>query len=77
MVNGHQASAVLDLQLRALSPQRRHLISAEHDRVTAEVADLGSILAAPERLREMLGTERGANLARYDDRRWARVDEDH
>jgi quinol monooxygenase YgiN len=71
-----EARAVLDLQLRALSPQRRHLISAEHDRVAAEVADLESILAAPEQLREVLGTERGANLARYDDRRWAQADLD-
>ena len=71
-----EARAVLDLQLRALSPQRRQLISAEYDQVVAELADLESVLASPERLREMVGTERGANLARYDERRWARTGDD-
>jgi DNA gyrase subunit A len=72
-----QARAVLDLQLRALSPQRRQQISAEHEQMAAEQAELESILASPDRLREMVGTERGANLARYDERRWAwSVDDD-
>lgn len=72
-----QARAVLDLQLRALSPQRRHQISAEYEQMAAEQAELESILASPDRLRGMVGTERGANLARYDERRWARsVDDD-
>jgi len=75
-IDQDQARAVLDLQLRALSPQRRQLISAEYDLVMAELADLESILATPERLREMIGTERGANLARYDERRWARTGDD-
>lgn len=72
-----QARAVLDLQLRALSPQRRQQISAEYDQMVTEQADLESILASPDRLRELVGTERGAHLARYDERRWARtVDDD-
>jgi quinol monooxygenase YgiN len=72
-----QARAVLDLQLRALSPQRRQQISAEYEQMVAEQAELESILASPDRLREMVGTERGANLAREDERRWARsVDDD-
>ena len=75
-IDPDQARAVLDLQLRSLSPRRRQLISAESDQLAAELADLESILASPERLREVVGTERGANLARYDERRWARADED-
>jgi quinol monooxygenase YgiN len=71
-----QARAVLDLQLRALSPQRRQQIGAEYDRILSEQAELESILASPDRLREVVGTERGANLARYDERRWARTGED-
>jgi quinol monooxygenase YgiN len=71
-----QARAVLDLQLRALSPQRRQRISDEHEQALIEVADLESILASPERLREVVGTERGANLARYDERRWACTDDE-
>ena len=40
----------------------------------AEISDCESILAAPERLRELVGTERGADLARYDERRWILTD---
>ena len=72
-----QARAVLDLQLRSLSPQRQQRISDEYEEALAEIADLESILASPDRLRELVGTERGRNLARYDERRWARTgDED-
>jgi quinol monooxygenase YgiN len=70
------ARAVLDLQLGALSPWRRQQIRAEYDRIRNERADLESIVAAPERLRELVGTERGASLARYDERRWARAADD-
>jgi DNA gyrase subunit A len=76
-IDHDQARAVLDLQLRALSPQRRQQISAEYEQMAAEQAELESILASPDRLRDMVGTERGAHLARYDERRWARsVDDD-
>lgn len=75
-IDHDQAKAVLDLQLRALSPPRRQQFSADYDEIVAELADLESILASPERLRELVGTERGANLARHDERRWARTDED-
>lgn len=71
-----EARAVLDLQLRALSPQRRRRISDEHEQALLEVGDLESILTSPDRLREVVGTERGANLARYDERRWARTADD-
>ncbi len=72
-----QAGAVLDLQLRSLSTHRRRALTDEQEQVLAEMADLESILASPYRLRELVGTERGRNLARYDERRWARTgDED-
>jgi quinol monooxygenase YgiN len=72
-----QARVVLDLQLRSLTPQRRHQISSEYDQVVKEQAELESILASPERLRELVGTDRGANLARYDERRWAEAADDN
>ena len=75
-IDQDQARAVLDLQLRALSPQRRQEIRAEYDQQAGELADLESILAAPERLHEVVGTERGAYLARYDERRWVRTGDD-
>ena len=75
-IDQDQARAVLDLQLRASSPQRRQQISAEYDQLVTEMADLAAILASPDRLRELVGTERGADLARYDERRRARTDDD-
>jgi quinol monooxygenase YgiN len=71
-----QARAVLDLQLLSLSPQRRKAMTDEHEQALAELADLEAILALPERLRELVGTERGANLARHDERRWPRTDDE-
>jgi quinol monooxygenase YgiN len=71
-----QARSVLHMPLLHLSPQRRQQIDAEHEEAKAEIADCELILASPERLRELVGTERGANLARYDERRWARIDDD-
>jgi quinol monooxygenase YgiN len=68
-----QARAVLDLQLRSLSPQRRQRIRDEYEQALAEIADLEAIIASPDRLRELAGTKRGRDLARYDERRWART----
>jgi quinol monooxygenase YgiN len=75
-IDAVQAHAVLGLQLMSLSPQRRQQINAEHDQVMREQAELKSILASPDRLREIVGTEQAANLARYDERRWAQTDDD-
>ncbi|HEY2641133.1 MAG TPA: antibiotic biosynthesis monooxygenase [Streptosporangiaceae bacterium] len=71
-----QAGAVLHMPLLQNTPLRRRQIGDEYDQAMADIADLESILASPERLREVVGTERGADLARYDERRWARTDDD-
>ncbi len=76
-IDRSQARAVLDVQLLRLSRQPRQALADDEEQVLAEIADLKSVLASPQRLRELVGTERGANLARYDERRWARTaDED-
>jgi quinol monooxygenase YgiN len=75
-IDSGRARVVLDIQLRSLSPQRRQRIRAEYDQLVTEQADLESILASPDRLREVVGTDRGASLARYDERRWARTSDD-
>lgn len=59
-----------------LSPGRRQRIAAEYYEAMAEIADLKAILASPARLRELVGAERVAHLARYDERRWARTDDE-
>jgi quinol monooxygenase YgiN len=71
-----EARVVLGVQLRLLAPHRRQLIRAEYAQVLTDRSDLESILASPDRLRELVGTDRGANLARYDERRWARPADD-
>jgi quinol monooxygenase YgiN len=69
------ARSVLNMQLLQLSPQRRRQLNTDYEQVMAEISDCESILAAPERLRELVGTERGADLARYDERRWILTDD--
>lgn len=70
------ATSVLDMPVLHLSPGRRQRIAAEYDETMAENAGLEAILASPERLRALVGAERGAHLARYDERRWARTDDE-
>jgi DNA gyrase subunit A len=64
-----QARAILDMQLRKLAALERQELIDEHDELTAKIADLESILASPERQREIIGTELGEIVARYGDER--------
>jgi len=57
------ARAVADIQLRSLTPFRQRLIADEYEHCSALIADLGLILASPDRQRELVGTERGDELA--------------
>ncbi len=57
------ARAVADLQLRSLAPFRQRLMADEYETCSALMADLRLILASPERQRELVGTERGDDLA--------------
>lgn len=60
-----QARAVMDIQARWLTdPQHQRLVD-EYDRAVATIAELEATLASPERVRELVGTERGRDLARY------------
>jgi DNA gyrase subunit A len=58
-----QAAAVADMQVRMLSAEWRRQLAQEHERVTAEMADAEAIVESPERQRELVGTERGNELA--------------
>jgi DNA gyrase subunit A len=57
------ARAVADMQLRSLTPFRQRLMTDEYRQCSALIADLKLILASPERQRELVGTQRGADLA--------------
>ena len=60
-----QATAVTGITTGML-PQREHRrMIADYDSAVASIADLESLLASPERQRDLVGTERGSYLARY------------
>jgi DNA gyrase subunit A len=60
-----QASAVTGITMNMLTERHRRLMAEDYDRSLETIADLEAVLASPERLRELAGTERGASLARY------------
>lgn len=65
-----QARAILDMQLRKLAALERQQLTDEYNELMAQIADYESILASPERQREIIGTELGEIAARYgNDRR--------
>jgi DNA gyrase subunit A len=65
-----QARAILDMQLRKLAALERQQLVDEYDALMAEIAEYESILASPERQREIVGAELGEIVSKYgDDRR--------
>jgi len=65
-----QARAILDMQLRRLAALERQQLTDEYAGLMTEIAEYESILASPERQREIVGTELGEITAKYgDDRR--------
>ncbi|HLX48561.1 MAG TPA: DNA gyrase C-terminal beta-propeller domain-containing protein, partial [Streptosporangiaceae bacterium] len=64
-----QARAILDMQLRKLAALERQELLNEHDDLAAKIADYESILASPERQREIVGSELAEIVAKYGDER--------
>jgi len=65
-----QARAILDMQLRKLAALERQQLVDEYAELMAQIADYESILASPERQRQIVGTELAEIVAKYgDDRR--------
>jgi DNA gyrase subunit A len=65
-----QANAILDMQLRKLAALERQELIDEFDKLMAQIADYESILASPERQREIVGEELGEIVTKFgDDRR--------
>jgi DNA gyrase subunit A len=65
-----QARAILDMQLRKLAALERQELQDQYDELIAEIAEYESILASPERQREIVGTELAEIVAKYgNDRR--------
>src|SRR5229473_1020966 len=64
-----QARAILDMQLRKLAALERQQLVDEYAELMAQIADYESILASPERQRQIVGTELAEITARYGDAR--------
>src|ERR1700689_2633185 len=68
-----QARAILDMQLRKLAALERQELTDERDDLEAKVADYESILASPERQREIVATELGEIVTKYGDERRTQI----
>src|SRR5579863_8036948 len=64
-----QARAILDMQLRKLAALERQELVNERDELAAKISDYESILASPERQREIVGSELGEIVTKYGDER--------
>jgi len=72
-IDGEQARAILDMQLRRLAALERQQLNDEYDQLMAQIADYEGILASPERQRQIVGTELGEIVAKYGDDRRTRI----
>jgi DNA gyrase subunit A len=59
-----QARAVLDLQYRRLAGRERAQLADEYQALIAQQSEYESIVNSPERQRELVGTEEGAEILR-------------
>jgi len=64
-----QARAILDMQLRKLAALERQELVDERDKLIAQITEYESILASPERQRQIIGEELGDIVARFGDGR--------
>jgi DNA gyrase subunit A len=64
-----QAQAILDMQLRKLAALERQALVDERDELQAKIADYESILASPERQRQIIGEELGEIVTKFGDER--------
>jgi len=64
-----QARAILDMQLRKLAALERQELINERDELAAKIADYESILASPQRQRQIIGDELGEIVAKFGNER--------
>ncbi len=68
-----QASAILNMQLRALAALERQKIIDNLAEIEVEIRELEAILASDERQREIVGEELGEIVEKYGDERRSRI----
>ena len=68
-VDEDQATAILNLQLRRLAAMERQKITDDFDELQRKITDYQSILASPQRQRDIVGTELMEIVDRHGDER--------
>jgi DNA gyrase subunit A len=68
-----QAQAILELRLQRLTGLEQDKIVDEYKEVMEQIADLLDILARPERIIEIIGTELGAIKTQFGDKRRSEI----
>ena len=72
-LSDEQARAILDLRLQRLTALEREKLETEHGELMARIADLQSILADEERIREIVRAELRAVAETHGDERRTRI----
>jgi len=68
-----QAQAILELRLQRLTGMEQDKLVAEYKEVMEQIADLLDILARPERITQIIGTELSAIRQQYNDPRRSEI----
>jgi DNA gyrase subunit A len=68
-----QANAILDMQLRRIAALERQKINDEYKGLMADIIELNTILASPEKQREIIKTELEELVAKYGDERRTQI----
>jgi DNA gyrase subunit A len=68
-VDEDQATAILNLQLRRLAAMERQKITDDYDELQLKITDYQSILASPQRQRDIVGTELTEIVDKHGDER--------
>jgi len=72
-IDEEQATAILRMQLRQLAALERQQILDRYAELEAKIAEYNSILASPQRQRDIVSTELGEIVDKYGDERRTRI----
>ncbi|WP_263731000.1 DNA gyrase subunit A [Cellulomonas sp. SG140] len=72
-IDEEQATAILRMQLRQLAALERQQILDRYAELEAKIAEYNSILASPQRQRDIVSTELGEIVEKYGDERRTRI----
>jgi len=68
-----QANAILDMQLRRIAALERQKINDEYNELMSDIVELNTILASPEKQRQIIKSELQEVVAKYGDERRTQI----